>query len=80
MITLSITKLHINNITIILFILLIFTCFDSADIHEDMQTAQIQYLYNNIVITFQIKANYTEASFAIDTKDFNIRLFLSYLS
>ena len=33
------------------------TCFDSADIHEDMQTAQIQYLYNNIVIT----------------KDFNIR-------
>lgn len=49
------------------------TCFDSADIHEDMQTAQIQYLYNNIVITFQIKANYTEASFAIDTKDFNIR-------
>ncbi len=49
------------------------TCFDSADIYEDMQTAQIQYLYNNIMITFQIKANYTEASFAIDTQDFNVR-------
>ena len=65
------------------------TCFDSADIHEDMQTAQIQYFCNEkIYFLFGFPHQFQsfsflfafiriyllhEASFAIDTKDFNIR-------
>lgn len=45
------------------------TYFENGEVSENTQNAQIQYNCNDKVLTFQIKANYQESSFASDTED-----------